>query len=193
MRHCIYIATLLLWTTFSFGQTVQRQDGETAEQFAKQFIPNNSVFCHKVIEDNFGDIENGKNIIAFYRDSTNRTSDVLGFGLLRVDTLNNYIKVLIADSLQASMASSSRILAVGFANADSDNEKEIIVAIGQDIRLFDDSGEHSNGIGEFAYTSVYDSKPKEDNGTFYLLSLFNFEGECFDISDTKKKLKGLGY
>jgi len=99
---------------------------------------------------------------------------------------------MIDEPIQPSIDRSSRILAVGFANADSDPEKEIILAISQDIRLFNDLGEPT-GIGDFDYTSVYDSKPKEDHGTFSLLSLFNFEGECFDIAGTKKKLIELGY
>ncbi len=71
MRHCIYIATLLLWTTFSFGQTVQRQKGETAVQFATRFKPDSSILTYKVVETKWNAFPV---ILAFY-DQIYKLSD----------------------------------------------------------------------------------------------------------------------
>lgn len=174
-------------------QTYVRKPKESAEIFARQFLPNNFGFSHKVIESYFGDSRYGKNIIAFCRDTTEDNTEVIGFALLRTDSLSHFQKVLFEDTLDRGLNRSSRIRAIGFANADSDSELEIIVAIGQDIRLFDDSGEHAAGIGEFWYTMVYDSRPQSRDGIQYFPNLFSFEGECMDITDTKAKLKSMKY
>jgi hypothetical protein len=172
-------------------QVYLRKPNESAEIFAKQFLPPNLGFCHKVIEYPFGNTRFGKNIIAFCRDTSDGNTEVMGFALLRTDSLNHFQKVSFEDTLDPGLNHSSRIRAIGFANADNDPELEIIIAIGQDIRLFDDSGEYATGIGEFWYTMVYDSEPQLRDGTLLLPNLFSFEGECTDIADTKAKLKSM--
>ena len=155
------IIILFCVPAISNSQTYLRKSNQSAQDFAKEFLPKKSAFCHQVIEYNFGKTTYGKNIIVFYKDITKKDVDVLGFTLFRTDKLDHYQKVMIGDTIEPSMDNSSRIVSIAFANADSDIEKEIIVLIEQDIRLVDETGTGDSGIGDFGYIVVYDSEPKK--------------------------------
>jgi hypothetical protein len=131
LRHFIIITTLLLWTTFSFGQLVQRQSGETAEQFASRLKPDSSTLTYKIIETKWSGLPV---LVALYdqvyklskqNDADQRTYHrIIGTVFIRLDS-NHYSKTSFRTI--DTEGGDPIIETVFFANADKDKTKELIV------------------------------------------------------------------
>jgi hypothetical protein len=186
MRHYIYIATLLLWTTFSFGQTVQRQDGETAEQFATRFKPDSSVLTFKVVETKWNTYPI---ILAFY-DQTYKLSDdqqpyhrivaTIYFQLSDYRYRKEPICTIDAEGGDPTIETAF------FANANTGLATELIIVASWGQRHYDVNGtlygtfvyEHSSANGRFNAKFLKDISEKLDGGC-----------ECSWSDGTSKKAK----
>jgi len=56
MRCYLFLLCLLAGSTILNGQVIQRNDGETAAQFAERFKPQNAKLTHSVIEMKWNEI-----------------------------------------------------------------------------------------------------------------------------------------
>jgi len=144
MRHCINITLLLLWTTFSFGQLVQRQVNETAEQFVERLKPDSSTLTHKVLETKWNELSV---VISFY-DQTYKLPiqndpdqqiyhKIVGAVFIQLDK-NNYSKTTFGTI--DTEGGDPNIETVFFANADSDKTKELIIIASWEQRHYDVNG-----------------------------------------------------
>lgn len=135
---------MLFWTTFSFGQLVQRQDNETAEQFAERLKPDNSILTHKVLETKW----NGLPVVISLYDQTYKLSiendpdqqtyhKIVGAVFIQLDK-NNYSKTTFG-TIDTEGGDPS-IETVFFANADTDKTKELIIIASWEQRHYDVSG-----------------------------------------------------
>lgn len=192
MRHYIFIATLLLLTSFLFGQTVQRLADETSQQFVIRYKPLNTILTHKVLETKW----NGKSIIlAFYKGTyklaKEKDPDQQEYGniiatLYLQNDSNHYYQYLI-DTI-SSDGGDLDIESVFFVNADTDDKKELAVIIRWHQIHYDSGGDW---YGTFFYKYP---DPKSNSNHLDFLEAFsaNFYGcEC-DFKDkpsTKAKFK----
>lgn len=144
MRHCINIAFLLFWTSFSFGQLVQRQDNETAEQFAERVKPDSSTLTHKVLETKW----NEHSVVISLYDQTYKLPiqndpdqqtyhKIVGAVFIQLDK-NNYSKTTFGTI--DTEGSDPNIETVFFANADTDKTKELIIIASWEQRHYDVNG-----------------------------------------------------
>jgi hypothetical protein len=131
MRLCIIVTALLLLTTFSFGQVVDRRSDETPERFVSRFKPENSVITHHVIQTSW----NLKpSIIAFfdqtYKVSTQKDADPQDYhriiAVIFIKNKNQQYNKIIIDTIDTE-GGSPKIESVFFANADKDANKELII------------------------------------------------------------------
>lgn len=147
MRHYVIIVFFLCWTTFSFGQLVQRQDNETAEQFAERQKPENSTLTYKVLETEWGGIPV---IISLYdqtyklpiQNDADQQSyhKINGAVFLQLDkkNKNNYHKTTFGTI--DTEGGDPNIETVFFANADADKTKELIIIASWEQQHYDVSG-----------------------------------------------------
>jgi len=162
MRHTlIFIATFLATVTVC-GQTVTRHTNETAEMLANRFKPDSTELAHAVIETNSLDTTK-KIIIAFYTKTIYEVRQMdtyvdhsqydilLGYAFIPV-SVNSYEQKLI-DTIPPD-GGDPEILAVFFANADKDKDRELVVLCKYEQRHYDYGG-------AFYETFIYDySKDK---------------------------------
>ena len=144
MRYCVNVAFLLFWMSFSFGQLVQRNDLETAEQFVKRFKPEGSTLTHKVLETKW----NGFSVIIslydqIYKLSIQKDSDqnkyhkIIGAVFIQLDK-NSYRKTTFGTI--DTEGGDPNIETVFFANADTDKAKELIIIASWEQRHYDFNG-----------------------------------------------------
>ena len=146
MKHYINITILFFWSIFSFGQIelVARKDGETAEQFAERFKPENAALTHKVIETKW----NGNSTIISLYDITYTLSEqndldqlsyhkIIGYVFSEVDK-NTYSKVTFGTI--DSEGGDPSIETVFFANTDQDKAKELIIIASWEQRHYEVNG-----------------------------------------------------
>lgn len=135
---------MLFWTTFSFGQIVQRQDNETAEQFAERQKPENSTLTHKVLETKW----NGLPVVISLYDQTYKLPiqndpdqqtyhKIVGAVFIQLDK-NNYSETTFGTI--DTEGGDPTIETVFFANADTDKAKELIIIASWEQRHYDVSG-----------------------------------------------------
>lgn len=144
MRHFINITLLFFWTTFSFGQLVQRQDSETAEQFAERQKPENATLTHKVLETKWNELPV---VISLYEqtyklpiknDPDQQTyHKIVGAVFIQLDK-NMYRKTTFGTI--DTEGGDPTIETVFFANADTDKTKELIIIASWEQRHYDVSG-----------------------------------------------------
>jgi len=206
MRAYIIATTLLLSTTFSFAQVVNRLDDETAEQFAKRFTPENSVLTHTVIQTNW-DLK--PVIIAFYDQSyklpVQNDPDQQEYrriiATIFIKNKNQHYNKIIIDTID-SEGGDPKIESVFFANADKDLKKELIIISSWEQR-------HRDVNGTLYETSIYDNILNYDQGKLLLLKNLSrrLSGGCEcdwndgthktskfkTAADIKEELKRLGY
>ncbi|MEO7533288.1 MAG: hypothetical protein ABIU30_05570 [Ferruginibacter sp.] len=211
MRHTIIIIATFLIASACYGQSLIRQDNETAEMFADRLKPDSSELAHAVLEtkslNNSGTI-----IVAFYKKTVDEVKQMPTYvdhnkydiiiGYLYIPTsLTSYRKVLI-DTIFPD-GGDPEIISVFFANADKDSRKELIV-------LCKYPQVHYDYGGAFYETFIYDNP---SNNTEHL-SYFNELSEKFwgcecawraeekrrpekakfkTAKDVKAKLKKLGF
>lgn len=127
MKYCTYITFLLFYSVISFGQVIERQNNETAKQFAERQKPDNSSLTHKVLETNWNSLPV---IIAFYDQvykpncSEQAYHRIVGTVFIKLDN-NSYRKT----TLEAidSEGGDPHIESVFFANTDKDKTNELII------------------------------------------------------------------
>ena len=190
MRRFIFVVTLLLLKTFSFGQGLQRQSNETAEQYAIRSKPGGSVVTHKIIETKWNSVPV---IIAFY-DQTYKLPKqndpdqqeyqrIVTQIFIGVDSLR-YNPALI-DTIYGE-GGAPNIETVFFANADKDKEKELVLIVSWRQQHHDVSG---TLYGTFIFDNLTSIHQKRLN---YLKDISKqLDGGCdCDWSDgTSKKAK----
>ena len=135
---------MLFWTTFAFGQLVQRQDSETAKQFAERLKPNSSTLTYKVLETKWNKLPV---IISLYdqtyklpiqNDPDQQTyHKIVGAVFIQLDK-NNYSKTTFGTI--DTEGGDPTIETVFFANADTDKTKELIIVASWEQRHYDVSG-----------------------------------------------------
>ena len=196
---------MLFWTTFSFGQIVQRNDYETTEKFAERHKPENSTLTHKVLETKW----NSFPVIISLYDQTyklpiNNNTDqqtyhkIVGAVFVQFDK-NNYRKTTFGTI--DTEGSNPSIETVFFANADTDSTKELIVIASWKVQHYDVSGTlYGTYIFDNELTSIIAWKPLEKISR-------KLDGGCEcswrdgtskkvkykTASDIKKELTRLGY
>ncbi len=186
MRHCIYIATLLLWTTFSFGQTVQRQKGETAVQFATRFKPDSSILTYKVVETKWNAFPV---ILAFYDQIYKLSDDQQTYHRIVATIyfeLSNYRYSKDPIGTIDTEGGDPTIEAAFFANANTGLATELIIVASWEQRHYEVDGtlygtfvyEHSTANGRFNAKFLKDISEKLDGGC-----------ECSWSDGTSKKAK----
>ncbi|MFT3844308.1 MAG: hypothetical protein QM725_04595 [Lacibacter sp.] len=135
---------MLFWTAYSFGQLVQRQDKETAEQFAERQKPGNSTLTHRVLETKWNELPV---IISLYdqtyklpieNDPDQQTyHKIVGAVFIQLDK-NNYSKTTLGTI--DTEGGDPNIETVFFANADTDKTKELIIIASWEQRHYEVSG-----------------------------------------------------
>ena len=135
---------MLLWTTFSFGQLVQRQDNETVEQFATRLKPDSANLTYIVIETKWDD---SPVVIAFYdqpyklskqNDPDQQTYHRI-IGNVFIQMRNNYYGKSSFGTIDTD-GGDPTIETAFFANADMDTTAELIVIASWDQRHYEVSG-----------------------------------------------------
>lgn len=163
MRHIINITLLLFWTTYSFGQLVQRNDNETTEQFAERHKPENSTLTHKVLETKWNSLPV---IISLYdqtyklpikNDPDQQTyHKIVGAVFVQSDK-HNYSKTTFGTI--DTEGDNPSIETVFFANADTDTTKELIIIASWEQRHYDVSGTlYGTYIFDYELTSTIEWK-----------------------------------
>jgi hypothetical protein len=191
MRSLNYILIIAFLSYSLKAQIYVREKNKSLKEFCESTLPKGYEIWGEIKEDFFGEERFGKNILFFYKKSLDDDSWVNGIMLERIDSKNHYKKDTLCNEIQPALGFPAKILEVKFLNADIDKQKEIVVLLGTLIRLFDDKGDKSTGVGEYDYSEVYDSKVTTDNKC--LKRLFSFDGDCHSIKDTEEKLKSLGF
>ena len=207
MKHCIITLTLLLLTDFSIGQTFQRLNNETAEQFVTRLNSDSLKIEHKIIKTTSWDTTR-KIIIVFYSkkakninaDQTDTINEQPIVGFLYFETQKQLYQKILIDTFDLN----DKIESVFFANADTDKDKELC------ILLSNKPDEYvCKCDGTYYSTRVYD-KPNFDSKIDRLKYLreISIKFDCFDgvgrwnyieeakyktADDVKKELKHLRY
>lgn len=134
------------------GQEVlNREAGESAENFAKRILPPNTELAHQVLSGSFGPSSN--NILLLFRPELD-SSNYSGWVLLSQDGSSlSYRKVVLPPMDEIPQHFDISVSSVLYANADKDKELELIVLYGY---YRTGSG---NDIGNSAY--VYDWNGRE--------------------------------
>lgn len=144
MKRCIKIILLLFWATFSFGEVVQRQDKETAEQFAERLKPDNSILTHKVLETKWSE----KPVIIALYDQTYKPPRQNDAGQQTYHRIIGAIFIQLDDKKYSKTTFGTidteggdpHIETVFFSNADKDETKELIIIASWEQRHYDFSG-----------------------------------------------------
>ncbi|MCW3118874.1 MAG: hypothetical protein JWM28_2956 [Chitinophagaceae bacterium] len=157
MRHTLTIIATIFLITASFGQTVKRQNNETAEMFATRFNPDSTEIAHTVIETALLD-PTEKIIIAFYRKTIYETRQMDTYvdhsdyevliGTLFIPTGDNNYEKKLLDTIRPD-GGDPEIIAVFFGNVDKDRNKELMILCKYDQQHYDYGG-------AFYSTFIYD-------------------------------------
>jgi hypothetical protein len=181
---------LLLWTTFSFGQLVQRPDGETAEQFASRLKPDNSTLTYKIIETKW----NGLPVVVALYDQTYKLLKqndpdqqtyhrIIGTVFIRLDS--NYYSKTSFGTIDTE-GGDPIIETVFFANADKDKTKELIVIASWQQRHYEVNG---TLYGTFVFDHELTSATLEWNLLEDISNQLSGGCECSWSDGTSKKAK----
>jgi len=148
MRHIITILATLFSISVSFGQSLIRQENETAEMFANRLKPDSTI-AHTVIETR--QLDTSKNVIvAFYKKTIYEVRQMKTYvdhsqydimlGYIFIPTSDkNYEKIFI-DTIPPD-GGDPEIISIFFANADRDKNKELIVLCKYEQRHYDYDGD----------------------------------------------------
>lgn len=192
MRFYIFILLFLLGSTIVNGQVIQRNDGETAEQFAERFKPQNAKLTHGVIEMKWNDIPI---IIALYKQSYKLPLKqdleqqsyfrIVGTVFMHKDK-NTFIKT--GFGVIDTEGGEPNIETVFFANADTDKTKELVVIASWQQQHFDVDG---TLYGTFVYD--YDLSNRRNDWKLLEKISKKLDGGCecswSDGSSKKAKFK----
>jgi hypothetical protein len=188
---------LLLFPVVVSAQTVQRNKGETDSAFAWRMRPDTCEFEHPVLHGKYGFLTQQEEIIAIYGDSTEYYEYAELF--IPKDTLGHYKEISI-DTLIPGLCFYPEVLAVFFANADKDKEKELLILY---TVCYKEQVEGMPATVTHYLVGVYDNATcKCDQGTCLKKlpiaeklgsSDVELEGKSFTAADVKKQLKKLGY
>lgn len=165
LQTIVFCIAAMVGTTAAFGQTLERQKGESATACAERWMPDTMQLAHSVIETKTW---GASAIIAWY--GYDDTSDVnTGY-----NTLVGHVYIAVSQNTYRDIALEPiledggypEVLAVFFANADKDTAKELVVLCKYDQRHYDYSGELYNtfifddphGDGEMAYLEELSKK-----------------------------------
>lgn len=198
--------SLILFASFSFGQTFSRLTNESPDTFIKRILKVEEL-AHPVIETKEWD-STKRSIFAFIAVNTqshgqydeNKESIILGYCFFKINS-NNYQRALIDTFYEDG--GEPRIETLFFANTDKDKEREIaiIVRIPQIHRA-------AGVYGDFYDTYFYDNPnlliPPNRLTKFEKLSskFTGFEGDrdnkhfkfkYKDVASIRKALKEMGY
>ena len=209
MKHLTITYILFFWTTVSAGQTLQRFENETVEQFVTRLKPDSTEIAHKIIETSSW-VKRKKIIIAFYTKpvvhiysdpaDTLRTQSTIGIIYIEKEK-RQYQKILI-DTFKEG----SDIESLFFANADKDSDLELCVLLSYRPDLYSCKCD-----GVYYSTQIYD-KPnlimkldtlknlpeisRKLEGGFQGVARWDTEEEEAKFktaAEVKKELKRLGY
>jgi hypothetical protein len=162
MKHTLIFIATIVGTLSAFGQTLKRQTDEAAEAFANRFKPDSAELVNTVIETNRLDTAT-KIIIAFYKKTIYqvRQTDtyvdpiqydkhdiLIGFAFLSLG--GNIYEQKLIDTIHPD-GGNPEIIAVFFANADKDKERELFILCKYEQRHYDYGG-------AFYGTLIYDYK-----------------------------------
>lgn len=192
-----FLFLLILCPVFLHAQNVHRNTGETDSAFAWRMRPDTCSFAHPVLHGKYGFLTKQEEIIALYVDS----ADDYVYAKLFVpkDTLGNY-RVISIDTLLPGLCFAPEILAVFFANADKDKEKELLLLYSV---CFKEQVEGMPATVTHYFVGVYDNATCScDTGTC-LKKLpiaeklqtndVKLSGGTYTAADVRKKLQRLGY
>jgi hypothetical protein len=159
MKYILHFIALLFISSHSFCQNIQRQENETAEVFINKVIPDSAVLAHQIISTNIW-TKKSKSFIAFYEDKRKKTNshcnEIIGHLYFSLDNRN--YKDLIITSVEED-GGCVEIVAVFFANADKDKEKELVVLCKYEQRHYDYNG-------AFYETLILDDPVNDDELTY---------------------------
>lgn len=133
VRYFLNIILLLIITTFSFGQPVERLYKESTEQFVTRFKPENSKLSLSVLDTKW---DMKPVIISFYeqtyklpvQDDPDQQDYSRVIGEIFFQTDSNHYNRFIVDTIE-SEGGDPKIESVFFANADKDKNKEVIIIV----------------------------------------------------------------
>jgi len=153
VKHFVFVPILLLVATLCFGQVVSQKDNETAEQFVSRMMPANSVLTHKVLTTKWN---NTPVILAFYeqgyklseQDNPSQQGYFRVIATIFIQTESKSYRKILIDTLD-NEGSKPVIESVFFANADKDDNKELIILASWEQR-------HHDVNGTLYSTFVYD-------------------------------------
>ena len=155
MKKLLLLVILILNLTNSFGQSLKRNIGESAEKFAERILTTkNSIITGKVIETKWNSETAIFAFVAVEEIQKNESEqyveiNVEGYVFIPISE-NLYRKVLI-DSYGEEGAV-AEIESVFFSNADKDNQKELIILCSWD------QNRHAEPIsGKLLQVWVYDN------------------------------------
>ncbi|MEJ7828567.1 MAG: hypothetical protein WKF91_10235 [Segetibacter sp.] len=189
MRHILIFIAMIFVTPTAFGQTLKRQENETAEIFANRLKPDTTELAHSVIETRSLDTEK-KIIIAFYNKTIyevrqmdtyvdhSQYNILIGYVFIPLGD-NNYERKLI-DTIPPD-GGDPEILAIFFANADKEKDRELVILCKYEQRHYDYGG-------AFYEAFIYDYS----KGEFHILQMLSkkFWGcECGWRNGKTKKAK----
>jgi hypothetical protein len=120
--------------SYTFGQTIKRQEGETVKDFIIRLKPDSLELGPQIIETDIWD-KKSKSIIAFYEFDNNEIQ-----GHLFIPMGQNMYKETVFGPIEQN-GGLPEIISVFFANADKDFEKELIVLCKLEQRHYDYSGQ----------------------------------------------------
>ncbi len=149
MRHFLILTTTFCFFSFSFGQSLVRQENETAQMFADRLKPDSTEIAHIIIETK--QLDTTKNIIVVFYKKTiyevrqmptyvdhSQYDIMLGYAFILTEN-KSYEKVFI-DTIPPD-GGDPEIISIFFANADKDMGKELIVLCKYEQVHYDYEGE----------------------------------------------------
>jgi hypothetical protein len=207
MRQIITIIATFFLISVSVGQSVLRQENETAEMLANRLKPESTEIAHTVIESR--QLDGSKNVIvAFYKKTIyevrqmktyiDRTQHDIILGYMFIPTSNkNYEKIFI-DTIPPD-GGDPEIISIFFANADKDKNKELIVLCSYEQRHYDYDGDlYETYIFDYHKDKMQFKYLSELSETFFGCDCGWRNGQIETAKyktakDVKTKLKKLGF
>ena len=200
MRQTLIIVILFfILSTYASGQIFIKKSGETAEQLIERIRPDSLSVAHQIIETTAWTKE--KTIIAFLGHDTPDLN--IGFnkitGYLLYPVGDNKYKRIILESIEED-GGLPEVIALFFANIDSDSERELGVL----CKFWQHSYEH---MGDLYETFFFDNPNESDQLIEYNREISGkFSGCDCDyreskstkakfktVEDIKNELQRLGY
>jgi hypothetical protein len=142
----------------AFSQTITLRAGEGRIAFIQRHVPKGLSFhkdlAEQMIESN--EWSTTKSFVAFYKltyklpNDDMEYEDILGYLYVPINKSNVYRRVLI-DTIECE-GGKAQIISIFFANADKDNERELVVLIDWPVQ-------HYQIYGNFYETRIYDNLP----------------------------------